>query len=90
MTDIQPRRAAAANVEQSAAHLARSATAVEHTLLVLFSMFCLLAAVWRELTPRATPFADIRRVPTAGLILINGCLLLVAAAVLAGVWFASG
>ena len=60
------------------------------TLLVLFSMFCLLAAVWRELTPRATPFADIRRVPAAGLILINGCLLLVAAAVLAGVWFASG
>lgn len=55
--------------------------------LVIFAGFCLVAAVWRELsvTPNP-PRPDVRRLPISLLIPMNGFLLLVAIAVLVGVW----
>lgn len=61
-----------------------SATA---TLLVLFSAFCFVAAVWREMLPGISPLhPDTRRLPAALLIVVNGFLVLVAAAALVGIW----
>jgi putative membrane protein len=55
--------------------------------LVLFSIFCLVAGVWRELNPGVPPPAtEVRRIPVALLLIANGVLLLVACAVLAGIW----
>lgn len=57
-------------------------------LLIVFSMVCFAAAVWRELEPGAPPpRPDTRRLPPALLILLNGFLILVDAAVLVGIWF---
>ena len=54
-------------------------------VLALFSAFCFLAAVWREISP---DFAELhpsqRRMPPAMLIVINGFLVLVSLAALAG------
>lgn len=60
---------------------------VSGSILILFAGFCLIAAVWRELhgTPRE-PGPDIKPVPRALLIPMNGLLLLVALAALVGVW----
>lgn len=57
------------------------------SVLVLFAGFCLIAAVWREIrgTP-APPNPDIRTVPKALLVPVNGFLLLVAIAALVGIW----
>jgi putative membrane protein len=57
------------------------------SVLVLFAAFCLVAAVWREIrgTP-APPEPDIRTIPKALLVPLNGFLLLVAIAALAGIW----
>jgi putative membrane protein len=59
------------------------------TVLVIFAGFCLVAAVWRELsgTPRP-PEPDIRMIPAALLVPMNLLLLLVAAAALVGIWMA--
>jgi putative membrane protein len=59
------------------------------SVLVIFSGFCLVAAVWRELrgTPRP-PEPDIRTIPAALLVPMNGFLLLVAIAALVGIWAA--
>ena len=55
--------------------------------LVLFSIFCLVAAVWRELNPGPPPpQTDVPRIPTAVLVIVNGLLILVTLAVLAGIW----
>ena len=58
-------------------------------LLALFSAFCFLAAVWREMSPA---FADLhpsqRRLPPAMLIVINGSLTLVAIAAAVGILMA--
>ena len=57
------------------------------TLLVLFSAFCFAAAVWRELrTGVPPPQPDVRRIPTAVLILVNGFLALVSLTALLGIW----
>jgi putative membrane protein len=58
------------------------------TLLVLFSAF-FAAAVWREERPGhdAPRRSDVRRLPRAVLVLVNGGLLLVALGALLGVWF---
>src|SRR3954454_320353 len=58
------------------------------TLLVLFSGFCFIAAVWRDLKPGhdAPQRSDVRRLPRALLVLVNGGLLLVSLAALLGVW----
>jgi len=57
------------------------------TVLVLFSAFCFIAAIWRQLQPGLLPAArDVRRIPPALLIAVNGFLVLVALAALAGIW----
>ena len=57
------------------------------TMLVLFSAFSFAAAVWREMTPGAPPpKPDVRRIPPAVLIVVNGVLFLGALGVLAGIW----
>ena len=57
------------------------------TLLILFSAFCFVAAVWREMWPGAPPpRPDTRRLPAWLLVLVNGFLALVAIAALVGVW----
>jgi putative membrane protein len=61
-------------------------TVATGAVLVLFSAFCFLAAVWRELIPSlTTPKPDVRRLPAAMLIAVNGFLILVSVAVLVGV-----
>lgn len=57
------------------------------TVLVAYSVFCFVAAVWREIyagPPRPRPEA--RRLPRLLLVLVNGLLVLVAAAILVGFW----
>ena len=59
------------------------------SVLVLFSAFCFGAAVWRQLDPGPPPpEPDTRQMPAALLLPINGFLVLVALAVLVGIWFA--
>ena len=59
------------------------------SVLILFSAFCFIAAIWRELRPGAPPpVPDISRLPRALLIAVNGFLMLVALAALVGVWVA--
>lgn len=54
--------------------------------LVLFSSFCFVAAVWREMRPRyRQPKPDARRLPPLALITINGILILVSIAAFVGV-----
>jgi putative membrane protein len=58
------------------------------TVLVLFGGFCFAAAVWRELRPGAPPpRPDLRRIPPAALLALNGFLILVCVGALLGVWF---
>jgi putative membrane protein len=57
------------------------------SVLVLFSAFCFGAAVWRQLYPGPPPpLPDARRLPPAVLIAVNAFLVLVALAVLVGIW----
>src|SRR6185295_14379880 len=59
------------------------------SVLILFSAFCFVAAVWRELWSGAPPpVPDIRRLPQPLLLAVNGFLVLVALAALVGVWLA--
>ncbi len=58
------------------------------SVLILFSSFCFLAAIWRELRTGVTPpTPDIRRLPPLLLIVLNGFLTVVALAALVGIWF---
>jgi putative membrane protein len=58
------------------------------TVLVLFSAGCFIVAVWRELFPNVTdPTPNVRRIPSALLVVANGFLTLVALAALVGIWF---
>jgi putative membrane protein len=55
--------------------------------LILFSCFCFMAAVWRELQPGAPPpEPDTRRMPASLLLAINGFLAFVSLMALIGVW----
>lgn len=59
------------------------------SILILFSGFCLLAAIWREMqgvTHVSHP--DVRPIPKGVLVPINLLLLLVALAALVGIWSA--
>lgn len=57
------------------------------SVLVVFSMVCFAAAIWRELNPGAPPpRPDTQRLPKALLIGLNGFLVLVGVAVLVGIW----
>ena len=55
--------------------------------LILFALFCLVAAVWRQLQGvKPPPHPDILPIPHTLLIPTNGVLALVAVIVLAGIW----
>ncbi len=56
------------------------------SLLILFSAFCFLAAVWRQMLKVAPPRPDTPRLPSALLLFINGFLTLVSLAALVGIW----
>jgi putative membrane protein len=61
---------------------------VTGTVLVLFSVFCFAAAVWRQLYPGPPPpVPDAKRLHPALLVLVNGFLALVSIACLIGIWF---
>src|SRR5262249_45615346 len=58
------------------------------SVLVLFSVFCFAAAVWRQLNPGPPPpRPDAPRIHPAILIGVNGVLALVSLAALFGLWF---
>jgi inner membrane protein YidH len=58
------------------------------SVLVLFSAFCFVAAVWRQLNPGPPPpMPDTPRIHPAILIAVNGFLALVSIAALFGIWF---
>jgi putative membrane protein len=58
------------------------------SVLVVFAAFCFVAAVWRELSPGASPpRPDVRCLPRVLLFALNGFLALVALAALFGIWF---
>jgi putative membrane protein len=58
------------------------------TVLVLFSAFCFVVGVWRELFPGAPPpQPDTPRLPAPVLIAANGFLTLVALTALLTIWF---
>lgn len=56
------------------------------SVLILFSGFCFVAAVWRQMIKVAPPQPDTPRLPSWLLIAINGFLLLVTLSALVGVW----
>jgi putative membrane protein len=58
------------------------------SVLVLFSAFCFVVGVWRDLNPGAPPpRPDARQLPGWLLVAVNGFLALVALAALIGIWF---
>jgi putative membrane protein len=56
-------------------------------VLALFSGFCFVVAVWRELMPEIAPKPQTQRLPAALLIAVNGFLLLVSLAAFVGLLF---
>jgi len=56
------------------------------SVLILFSGFCFVAAVWRQMNKVRPPRPDTPRIPAALLIAINGFLLIVSLAALIGIW----
>ena len=57
------------------------------SVLIVFSLFCFTAAVWRQMFPGAPPpQPDTRRLPPALLIAFNGFLGLVCLGALVAVW----
>ena len=57
-------------------------------VLILFSAFCFVAGVWRNLNPGAPPPPpDARELPRVLLVMVNALLALVAIAALIGIWF---
>lgn len=56
------------------------------SLLILFSAFCFVAAIWRRMIRATPPRPGTRRLPSALLIVVNGLLLTVSIAALAGIW----
>ncbi|MBW8815214.1 MAG: DUF202 domain-containing protein [Caulobacterales bacterium] len=71
--------------------IARGLALATGSVLVVFSMICFAAAVWREADPGAPPpRPDTRRLPRPLLLLLNGFLIVVDAAVLVGLWTGPG
>jgi putative membrane protein len=57
------------------------------SVLILFSGFCFVAAVWREMWPGAPPpHPDARRLPSSLLIFVSVFLSVVSCAALIGIW----
>lgn len=67
-------------------HIAEWLAAATSIMLVLFAMFCFVAAVWRELDGQVRPHPDVRRLPAWVLVAFSGFLILVAGAVAVGLW----
>jgi putative membrane protein len=60
------------------------------SMLVVFSVFCFAAAIWRHLNPGPPPPApNVRRIPGILLIFVNGFLALVSVAALIGIWISN-
>jgi putative membrane protein len=58
------------------------------SLLVFFSAFCFVAAVWRQIFQGAgNPEPDVQRIPPFLFVVFNGFLALVALAALISIWF---
>lgn len=58
------------------------------TMLIAFSIFCFIAAVWRQLNPGPPPpVPQLVPIPSRALIAVNGFLALVSLAALVGIWF---
>jgi putative membrane protein len=61
---------------------------VNGSVLVLFSAFCFVAAVWRQLDPGPPPpRPDTKQLPSALFMVLNGFLAMVSIAALLGIWF---
>ncbi|MEG3086909.1 DUF202 domain-containing protein [Sphingomonas sp. PB4P5] len=59
------------------------------SLLIVFSAFCFIAAVWRELGGfGGTAWTDLRGVAPAVLIAANSVMLLISVTALVGIWIA--
>ena len=58
---------------------------VTGSVLILFSVFCFAAAVWRQMS-HVDPRPDTLRLPPALLIVMSGFLSLVSLAALVGIW----
>lgn len=56
------------------------------SVLILFSGFCFVAAVWRQMGKVRPPKPDTPRIPAFLLIAVNGFLLIVSLAALVGIW----
>ena len=57
------------------------------SVLALFSAFCFVAAVWREVRPKIlNPTPHAKRLPAPLLVAINGFLVLISLAALIGIW----
>jgi putative membrane protein len=60
---------------------------VTGSVLVLFSAFCFVAGIWRQIFPSdPEPEPDVRQLPTPLLAAVNAFLALVALAALAAIW----
>jgi putative membrane protein len=58
------------------------------TILILFSAFCFVAGIWRQLFTGSTdPAPDVKHMPKAVLLVVSGFLALVALTALTAVWF---
>lgn len=66
--------------------VARNLAMATGSVLILFSAFCFLAAVWRQMIKVSPPRPDTARLPSWLLIAVNGFLLLVSLSALVGVW----
>lgn len=61
------------------------------SLLAIFSGFCFVAAVWREVRPKIlNPTPETRRLPAGMLLALNGFLVFVSLAALIGIWIGRG
>jgi putative membrane protein len=56
------------------------------SLLILFSAFCFVAAVWRQASQVSPPRPDTHRLPPFLLVAVNGFLVAVSLAALVGIW----
>ena len=56
------------------------------SVLIVFSAFCFVAAVWRQMARIAPPRPDTQRIPPALLLGLNGFLVAVSLAALVGIW----
>lgn len=62
-------------------------TQADASMLILFSIFCFGAAIWRHLNPGPPPpYPNVHRLPGGLLTIVNAFLALVSLAALVGIW----